>query len=582
MAQYFNQSWIDKVKDSCDIVDVISRYVPLKQKGRTFWGNCPFHHENEPSFAVSREKQFFNCFGCHVGGNVITFISKYESLSFIESVKLLANQNNIELPESIDDEQLLKNIALKKKILEINLKCAKFYNNILMSERGKPAREYLHNRGIKDNILTRFGLGYSPDWNSLVNFLKNEKISMNDAFNAGVVGKKNNQYYDFFGERLIFPIISSMGDVLGFSARVLTKEYQGGKYKNSPESLCFNKSNIVYGINLLKKANQQRKLDYAIICEGQMDVIALNQCGFDNCVASLGTAFTPMHAKEIKKFVDKVIVCFDGDGAGVKATHRSLEILEKAGLTVFVMTLPENYDPDEYIKKFGKENFVNLLNNSKPKNDYKFDSIVKRYDLSNNKEKSDFIKEILDFIDKLTTNADKEIYLKQVQALTKIPIEALKQDLIEGLKDIKIQDINIVKNTAYDDALTFVFSSYLHKKGYVNKIDFKVHNNVFYSMLINLLNEIKIIDDSIFDILENKFSDNNNIEILKNYNFDAINNCPKFYNDCIKFIKTEELEFEYKMLSDNISTIQDPNLRKENLIKLDKIFNEIQKIKAEE
>lgn len=582
MAQYFNQSWIDKVKDSCDIVDVISKYVPLKQKGRTFWGNCPFHHENEPSFAVSSDKQFFNCFGCHVGGNVITFITKYESLSFIEAVKFLAKQNNIELPETIDDEKLLKEAELKKKILEINIKCAKFYNKMLMSENGSVARKYLYDRGLTDNIITRFGLGYSPNWTNLVDYLKEENISLEDGYKAGVLGKKNDKYYDFFAERICFPIINSMGNVLGFSARVITKEYQGGKYKNSPESVAFLKSNIVYAINILKRASQKRLLEYAIICEGQMDVIALNQCGYDNVVACMGTALTSFHAKEIKKFVKKVIVCFDGDSAGIKATIRSLDILDKSGLEVFIITLPNGMDPDEYTKKYGKEKFDEILRNAVPMNDYKFNCIRNRYNLSNNNEKTEFIKEILTFIETLKTNSEKEIYLKQVSDLTKISLKTLQKDM-DNVEQIEVlQQKEPENNTAYEDALKFVFSSYLYKKDYVDELNFKIMDNTFYSLLQNYLKENNEFDESsIFSILSNKF-DADKIAKLENYDFTVITDLKKYYNDCVKLIKREELESEYKMLSEYIATIEDSTKRRDNLIKMDKIFNEIQRIKMEE
>ena len=583
MANYFNQSWIDKVKDSCDIVDVISRYIPLKQKGRTYWGNCPFHHENEPSFAVSPEKQFFNCFGCHVGGNVITFVSKYESLSFSETIKLLAKQNNIEIPETIDDEQVKRNAELKKKMLQINLACAKFYNKMLMSEKGKSARQYLYKRGLTDNILTRFGLGYSPDWTSIVEYLEKEGVSKEDAYKVGVLGCKDNRYYDFFAERIVFPIISSMGDVLGFSARITTQDYTKGKYKNSPDSICFNKSNIVYAINLLKKAGQKRNLDYAIICEGQMDVIALNQCGYDNVIACMGTALTPNHAREIKRYVEKVIVCFDGDGAGIKATLRSLDILSNAGLYVYVVSLPPGMDPDEYIKKYGKEKFDDLIYKAKHKNDYIFESIKNKYNLTDNLQKSNFIKEILEFINELKTSSDKEIYLKQVQNLTRISIETLKQDLKDGVVTAtqKFEKNEPIRNTAYDDALNFVFSSYLHKKEYAKIEDFNVMNNTFFALLSSFLRENTQIDSTIFDILEQKF-EKENIDSLKNYNFEAITHKEKYYKDCIKLIKLEELEFEYKILSEKISLLDNPTMRRESLQSLDEIFNKIQKIKMEE
>lgn len=582
MAQLFSQSWIEKVKDSCDIVDVISHYMPLKQKGRTFWGNCPFHHENEPSFAVSQEGQFFNCFGCHVGGNVITFVSKYESLTFTEALKLLAKQNNIELPENIDDEQVQKNAALKKQMLELNRKVAKFYYDQMMSPAGAVARQYLYNRGLTDNIITRFGLGYSPDWNKVVDFLNSQKISLELAYKAGIVGQtKNGRYYDFFAERICFPIINSMGEVLGFSARVITKDYQGGKYKNSPDSIVFNKSSIVYGINLLKRAGKERKLDYAIICEGQMDVIALNKCGFDTAIACMGTALTRYHAREIKRFVDKVIVCFDGDGAGIKATNRSLDILEKNGLSVFVVSLPDGMDPDEFTKKYGKEKFQNLLDNAKAKNDYVFEVIKKAHNLGDNKGKSDFVKEILEFIDGLDTSSDKEIYLNQVSTLVKIPVDVLKQDM-SGIDNVIFAENQFEVSSTYEDSLKMVFSAYLYKKSYAKNLDIKVVNNTFYSILLNYLGEQKNFETSdIFISLENKFGQENILPI-KNFRFEDLTDEQSYFNDCYKNLKITELEYEYNMLTEDVSVETNTELRRQKLTQMDRIFSEIQKIKMEE
>lgn len=582
MFKEISTNWIEKVKDSSDIVNVISSYLPLKQKGRTFWGNCPFHHENEPSFAVNSSEQFFHCFGCGVGGNVITFIEKIESLSFIDAVKLLAEKNNIDLPESIDDIKIKQKMKDKSEFLNINLIAARYYNSKLMSPEGENALNYLYKRGLNKNIVTRFGIGYSLNFNDLLDHLKRNKIPWESAVKAGILGLKNNKYYDFFSERVVFPIINTKDEVVGFSARAIKENYMGGKYKNSPDSIIFNKSEIVYGINLLKKASRLRNVEYAIIVEGQMDVIALHQAGFDTAIACMGTALTVKHAREIHRFVNKVIVCFDGDAAGIKATKRSLDILESAGLEVFVVSLPDKMDPDEYIKKYSKEKFQQLLDNAKSKNDYTFYEITSRYDLKDNRQKAKYIEEMLNMIKNLKTNSEKEIYLNLLKEKTQISMAVLKQDLQEDVKISKIYE-NTPKqiNSAYEKALDFIFASLLNRKSYATLEKMNIVNNEFYSSIYEYIKDFEYFDDTIFEDIKEKIG-SEKIDELRNYDFGKIGNEEKYYRDCLKIVRLEELNFQKKMCSENLLNALDDISRAKILEKMQKILIEIQKLKMED
>ncbi|MDD4275860.1 MAG: DNA primase, partial [Clostridia bacterium] len=321
----YDSEWIAKLKSNNDIVSVISKYVPLNKRGKQFWGNCPFHHEKTPSFAVSDYDQFYHCFGCGVGGDVIKFVEEIEAVDFMDAVKILAKNANMQLPEFKGDPELAK---LKKQKEEIYVACkatADYYQLNLHTEKGINVLNYLKKRSITDESIEKFKLGVSLGWNELPNYLTNKGFSLKVLKDAGIIAvNEQGNYYDALANRLIFPIVNSYGDVTGFTGRTLEANPKFAKYKNTSQTLIFDKSKTLYGINLVKLAGQKKHINEIIVVEGQMDVIGLHQAGFDTTVAASGTAFTVFHAKEIKRFTNSVIVCFDGDSAGQKATLRSL------------------------------------------------------------------------------------------------------------------------------------------------------------------------------------------------------------------------------------------------------------------
>ena len=358
---------INEIKYRNDIENVISQYSNLKRRGKNLVGLCPFHSEKTPSFTVYPENGSFYCFGCGVGGDVITFTGLIENLDYIESVKLLAERSNIQLSQDGYDSSIQN---VKNTVYDINRETAKFFHSYLMSDSGKWALNYYINRGLSLKTIKHFGLGAAPDsWDSLINHLKAKGFSINDMVTANVVGKSDRgSYYDRFRKRLMFPIINIRGNIIGFSGRALPEdEKKGGKYVNTSDTPVYKKSENLFGINFAKS----HCADKMILVEGNMDVISLHQAGFENVVAPLGTAFTSEQANLIARYTKEIILMLDADAAGQKAIKRASELLENTGLSVRVVVIPNGKDPDEYIKANGPDRFKALLEGAVSDIEYK-------------------------------------------------------------------------------------------------------------------------------------------------------------------------------------------------------------------
>ena len=370
---------INEIKYRNDIENVISQYSNLKRRGKNLVGLCPFHSEKTPSFTVYPENGSFYCFGCGVGGDVITFTGLIENLDYIESVKLLAERSNIQLPQDGYDSSIQN---VKNTVYDINRETAKFFHSYLMSDSGKWALNYYINRGLSLKTIKHFGLGAAPDsWDSLINHLKAKGFSINDMVTANVVGKSDRgSYYDRFRKRLMFPIINIRGNIIGFSGRALPEdEKKGGKYVNTSDTPVYKKSENLFGINFAKS----HCADKMILVEGNMDVISLHQAGFENVVAPLGTAFTSEQANLIARYTKEIILMLDADAAGQKAIKRASELLENTGLSVRVVVIPNGKDPDEYIKANGPDRFKALLEGAVSNMEYKLLMAAQGLDLSN-------------------------------------------------------------------------------------------------------------------------------------------------------------------------------------------------------
>lgn len=369
---------INEIKYRNDIETAVSQYVNLKRRGKNLVGLCPFHSEKTPSFTVYPENGSFYCFGCGVGGDVFTFTGLIENLDYMESIKLLAERSGISLPQDGYDDSLQR---LKKKIYDINRDTARFFHSFLMSPGGKWALDYLTGRGLTVKTIKHFGLGAAPDsWDALIHHLKEKGYTESDMLAANVIGKSNRGgFYDRFRKRVMFPIINIRGNIVAFSGRAMPGEdKQGGKYVNTSDTPVYKKSENLFGINFAKSVCSER----VILVEGNMDVISLHQAGFENTVAPLGTAFTTEQANLLSRYTKEIVLMLDADAAGQKAVRRASGLLENTGLSVRVVVVPDGKDPDEYIKKNGKERFAALLEGAVSDMEYKLLTAAKDIDLN--------------------------------------------------------------------------------------------------------------------------------------------------------------------------------------------------------
>lgn len=426
MTVFINDETLEQVKDTSDIVEVISDYVSLKKSGVNFMGLCPFHSEKTPSFSVSESKQFYKCFGCGEGGDVIQFVMKKENVDFIEAVKILADRYNIQLEaRKVDSEKVEK----RDKYYKMNRDAARFFYTNL--QKNKFVLKYLRNRKIEANIVNRFGLGYSLDsWDSLLDHLVEKGYEKEEIEDNGLIVERNDGkgYYDRFRNRLIFPIIDHRGRVIGFGGRVLDDSMP--KYLNSRDSLVFDKSNSLYGINLVHKQSNREKI---ILVEGYMDVIALAIAGIDFSVASLGTSLTSQQAKMLKRYGKEIYICYDSDTAGKKASLRAIEILLEAGAEPRIIDLPEGYDPDDYINEFGRLEFDKKINSSKSYVDYRIDILKEDYDLEDIEDTIEFTRKVAKIISEIESPVGQDVYIKKIAEETKVSEDAINKE-IESLK----------------------------------------------------------------------------------------------------------------------------------------------------
>ncbi len=422
MTKRIDDEIIEKISNDASIVDIISEYVQLKRAGANHIGLCPFHNEKTPSFTVSESKKIFRCFGCGESGSVISFIMKRENLDFREAVIFLADKLGIEIEESHKEDQRVVDERLRT--YEINKKAARFFYDNLKAN--KEAQNYLVNRKLPPKVINQFGLGFASDsWNHLYNYLKDEYTD-EEILKSGLIGKarNNENYFDKFRNRIIFPIIDTKSRVIGFGARILGDGQP--KYLNSPDTNVFSKGNHLYGLNMVNKHSNRKRI---LLVEGYMDVISLSSMGINYSVASLGTALTERQAKLLKRYGDEVYICYDSDEAGIKATLRAIDIMVREDMTPRVIVLPRGMDPDDFIKKFGVLEFEKLFLKSKNHIEFKVDTIKAKYDLDNMEGKISFTKEVAYLLRSLKSPIEQDGYMEQISNETGISKEAIEKEV---------------------------------------------------------------------------------------------------------------------------------------------------------
>jgi DNA primase len=421
---HFDDSKIEEIKSRVDIVELTSEYLTLKKTGRNFIGLCPFHQEKTPSFTVNREKQIFYCFGCGEGGNAITFLMKIADKTFPEAIKDLAEKTGVVLPPRFSGKESRQKDSLKEDITNLNLRAAQQFTRNLFSPAGKVAREYLQNRGISDETIKQFRLGYAPDtWRSLTDHIEGSGLSLKLAEQAGlVIAGKEGGFYDRFRGRLIFPIENITSEIVAFGGRILEKGEP--KYLNSPESPIYIKGKNLYGLNKAKE--EIRKKGFALIVEGYFDLISLWNVGIGNVVATLGTALTREHLELLRRYTPKVVALFDPDAAGKKALDRSLELFLSMRMRARALILPEGCDPDDYVKKYGKDKLDELIANAPAISDYYIENVLgggKTFE-----ENRDIVKPAMEFINKIGDEIEKNLFIKRIAEKLGISQELLKKE----------------------------------------------------------------------------------------------------------------------------------------------------------
>lgn len=561
MASFIPENIINEIHDKLDIVEVVSGYIPLKRSGRNFKANCPFHHEKTPSFMVNPDKQIYHCFGCGEGGNVFSFIMKHERMEFVEVIRMLADKTGVAIPENTAEVKEKANLA--EIIYKVNEAALNFFHNNLL--KNATALSYIKKRNISEASINEFKIGYALNsWDGLLNYLRGKGFKENAIKEAGlIISKENKSYYDRFRNRVMFPVFDIRNNIIGFGGRAIDNT-QEPKYLNSPETQVYLKGKNLYGLNFSK--SHIREMDNAILVEGYLDLISPYQYGIKNIIASCGTALTADHVRLVKRYTENITVIYDSDKAGELATLRSLDILLSEDINVKVVRLPEGFDPDGFVHKFGGDKFNKEIANSKGLFDYKLGLLSARYNKSKPEEKVKIINEMLPTVNKINNEILKLEYIKRLSENL-----GVNQDILQ--KEIK----KIKRDYEYN---------FETKPELKEKFDIRPAEKLLLEIMItdikylNMVKEKLTLDDfqnkhvrRIADVLFNAAVDNNTLKPDKLMNYfddktisrfiseivsgaDISKDKEKCLNDCISWIKADAVKNNLEILRTKIAEAQ--------------------------
>ena len=509
------ESFLDNIRVSNDIVSVMSSYVDIKRAGRDYACVCPFHADKNPSCHIYTDTQSFYCFGCGAGGDVITFIRLIERLEYIESVRFLAQRAGIAMPEDdINDE----GVNRRTRLLEMNREAARFFRDMLLSPEGKEGLDYIISRGLSPNTVKRYGLGYAPnEWHRLHYHLKSKGYTEDEMISGALLSRNNNKYYDKFRHRVMFPIIDRRGNVIAFGGRALDKDAQA-KYLNSDETPVFQKRENIFSLNFAKNTKES----CFILCEGYMDVISLNQAGFDNAVATLGTAITPQQANLIKHYTKEVVISYDSDEAGQKATVKAINLLSEAGVLTRVLHIPDAKDPDEYIKNYGAESFRHILSKTETAIDYEFGKLKRGIDLDSPAGKTEFLKKAVVFLAQLKNDTERTVYISEAARLSGLQVTSVTSIVKDQIKknsyyQKKEQEKKLIRPDVKRDTINPDSVKYpLEEKAERGIIAFLFHSPERLIDVEKKLNEEDFpteFNRRIYNFIKNRLKNNESIEL---------------------------------------------------------------------
>lgn len=563
----YNNDDIEKLASELDIVKVIGEYIELKKQGISYRGLCPFHEEKTPSFYVTPSKNIYKCFGCGVGGNSIDFYMKHNNLNYIDAIKELSQKYDIAVRTTTRNEfsqEINKKKEIYTQILEDTLQI--FKENI---KSEKEIINYLNNRDINMQFINKYEIGYAKNsWNHLLNELKARRYELVDIIAAGVVKQGEKGAYDVFRDRVMFPIYSYSGKIIGFGGRTTEENKDIAKYLNSPESEIFKKGNNLYG--LIDRGRVIRKNDYAILVEGYMDVISMHIYGFDMTVATLGTSLTENQAKLLKKYTHNIIIAYDMDEAGKKAIERAANILKKHDFNIRVLELEGAKDPDEFLKKYGRDKFIDNIKKSKEIFDFLYFYYLKYIDISNVIGKKKFIEKFYDFFSNLSNKIEYNIYLDKLSKNIDIDVKALEEHIKYNNKYVykNIEKNNMIMKNRDEKLELLTLKLILQKKEYLNNFSNILFSNTFYRDIIESIRrnynrdnlEYAIINDTNLE----DYDKDKIIEII--YNIDIISDYDRYYEEIKKSWEFIQLKEEEKEIGIMLGDVSLTNEEKNNLI----------------
>ncbi len=586
MIQYTDELK-EEIRTANDIVDVISQYVTLKRSGRNFFGLCPFHKEKSPSFSVSADRQYFHCFGCHKGGDVFTFISEIERISFKESLEFLAERAKISLPVT-QNAEFNKNQYLKDRMYKINAETTIFYHERLYKPFAKIAQDYVKQRKLDNNTLKAFKIGYSGEYNELYKFLKSKSFKDEEILATGLVNKtEKGDFIDRYRKRLMFPIMDVSGRVIAFGGRKLENNEKMAKYINSNENLVYSKKKHLFALNLAKQSESKK----IILVEGYMDAISLYQRGFDNVVASLGTALTEEQGRLLRKYSEQVILSYDSDGAGQEAILRGLSILENQGCDARVLQMEGAKDPDEYVIKYGSGRFKLLVENAISLVEFKIKMLKNKYNLENSSDKIRFLKEITKILSNVENKIEKEIYIDKVAEQYNISKEAIYAEVNKASYNEQVSEKTLVKQRVKSEEKVKVSPAIIKRENMIIYLlinhfreayepivtnisleDFKLEANkiIFEKILESPAEESEKILQIIANIEDQDIQSHVSEILVTDYEINSINKC---IEDVVNTYNKERLtnrKFEIIRALENSSS-----LTEDEVAKLENELNEL-------
>lgn len=577
MAGGFTPEFLEELKYKCDIVEVISQYVPLQKKGGRYFGCCPFHNEKTPSFCVNNG--WYHCFGCGASGDVVKFVMEMESVSFYDAVKILADKVGLQLPEVKLDPQYAQKKEHGDVLKQLMRDAARYYrNNLLDEKKGKDARDYLHNRGLDDEIAKRYGLGLSLDNESMVGYMRRKGYSLKDLEECGLVGNAQRPY-DAFANRIIVPIMDSMSNVIAFGGRIYHGEKDVAKYKNSTNTTLFDKGRTIYGINFIKRDKKMNGVAYKelILVEGYMDVISLGASGIKNVVACMGTALTDGQARELSRMTENLYVCYDGDGAGKKATIRNVDILAKFVQNVRVISLDEGKDPDETVREGGAEAFLKKQKEALPVIEYKLKLCADANDLGSVNGRAKYVQSALKVLKTIDNRAEREVYMDVVSKMSGVSVATLT-DEAGMIRPAKIEqpkendEEKIAKNLR---ASRFVLNRIVKGEKYVDlsKIKTEWLENDLHRQVFEWAKTMPEHTDMVKTMFSVFGYDNEEISNILNINMKFADNIREadYFNDCVLMLANEFVSKRLEQVKNGYNELSDPEAKRASIAEISRL-----------